>query len=619
MSTFNQNKAIAKSQSTVKAFLSSFVCDDFFSDIVNVCLYPSEFSSVSSNQGNSVIDLLKSFVNNLRDTATKANVANLNQISSYTKLVSTILNIRESGSSIITYNNTAQHLPGLDLTQQKLIQKVLSQKVKDNNEFQKTTNKVLGDVQAFYEVLSIKDGINSFENFVDYATSNNVSIYEATKEYKERVIQLYNELSNLQSLNKKESEKDYFIISDKKSTQDLAKSLVQYLSTDYSFYTSGFELIDDNIEGFEAASVHTISAPSNHGKSVFLANIIKRMVDENIHSFEENEALVFLTLEDDIKKLTRRLCAIFGNYDAGSIKKLYSTAYEVCTGDKMISTTNMIKKNLYDIIDNVLVTSIYHATKGKIQLVVKHCNENEFSAGDLSKFIDVLNVEGIKVKAAAVDYLDVMAPTVRAGGHFGGDTYEKQGQITHELRLLSRNKNIPILTATQNNKGSENLQYGMNNTQVGDSYLKVRYSDFWYMVRMNNGLTPFDDAVAKHVLSADNYTSSNQIDPKILKMKDQICDNLIPFECKITKSKDAGRDKSKFALFCSQNLRIYNNLNEYLNDLEELNKKTKYLDGEIVKLSQLSISSVSDDLSNFDDLIEADRSFEDQEIPEFVQ
>ena len=61
-------------------------------------------------------------------------------------------------------------------------------------------------------------------------------------------------------------------------------------------------------------------------------------------------------------------------------------------------------------------------------------------------------------------------------GYKQGDDYVNQGIVVTELRKLSVNLDIPIITATQNSKASENLSGELNNTLIGDSYRKVKSS-----------------------------------------------------------------------------------------------------------------------------------------------
>lgn len=582
------------SNKTIKAFLSNFVSDEFFQEIVSVCVYPSDFGVSAIGNNESVVEYFRNFLVDLEKTINNLKVGNINHLKDMIKMTRTILNVREYGNTVLTINNVQNHLPNLDVPQQNLLLAVKKNQIPDDKVFGKTLEKIIYNIQVYYEVCSIAHGLLEFDTFSDYASSNNVSAYEATKMYKDKVIQLYNDLNKLQSLNKSETEKDYFIISNKESVKELSETLVNYISEGYSSFKTGYEIVDDKVDGFESASLYLISAPSNHGKSIFMSNIFHQLVSDNHSNFDPNDAVIFITLEDDIRKLTRRLCSIFGNFEQTSIKNMYLQGYECMNA----SEDNNIKNKFTDIMNGVITNSIYSKTKDKVQLIVKHCNENEFSAGDLSKFIDMIRVElGVNVKMAIIDYLDVMAPTMSGRS----ETYEKQGTITQELRALTRNHKIPVLTATQNKRESENVQYKQSNQSVGDSYLKIRYSDFVFMCRMDTSKDPFDDIIQKHCFSQEHYANKDQLKPEILKLQSQITEDLIPFECEITKSKEGGKGSVKFMLFCKHNLKIYDNIQQYLDDIEPMRKKSKQLQMDIDTLTDLSVSSVADDY--FDDYL----------------
>ena len=577
---------------TIKAFLSNFISDEFFKEVVSVCVYPSDFGISSVGNNESIVSYFRNFLADLEKTINNLKVGNINHLKNMIKMTRTILNVREYGNTVLTIDNVQNHLPNLDVPQQNLLIEIKKNPINEDKVFSKTLEKIIYNIQVYYEVCSISQGLVEFDSFSDYASSNNVSAYEATKMYKDKVIQLYNDLNKLQSLNKTETEKDYFIISDKKSVRDLSETLVNYISDGYSSFKSGYEIVDKYIDGFESASLYLISAPSNHGKSIFMSNIFHQLISDNHSNFNENDAIVFVTLEDDYKKLIRRLCSIFGNYEQDTIKKMYLQGYECMNACQ----DNNIKNRFTDIMNNVIQTSIHTKTKDKVQLIVKHCNENQFSAGDMSKFIDTIRVElGVNVKMAIIDYLDVMTPTMK--DKF--DTYEKQGVITHELRALTRNHKMPILTATQNKRDSENMNYKQSNQSIGDSYLKIRYSDYVFMCRMDNTKDPFDTIIQKHCFSQEHYSSKDQIKPEILKLQSQITEDLMPFECEITKSKDGGKGSIKYMLFCKHNLRIYDNIQQYLDDMDQMRKQSKALQNDIDILTDLAVSSTADDY--FDD------------------
>lgn len=82
------------------------------------------------------------------------------------------------------------------------------------------------------------------------------------------------------------------------------------------------------------------------------------------------------------------------------------------------------------------------------------------------------------------------------------------------------------------------------------------------------------------------------VSPEILAIKDRLVDVLVPLEIKITKSKDSEKNKSRFLLFCKENLRIYNNIDEYIKDAPMLKQASAKLEKDIDLLINQAITSV---------------------------
>lgn len=577
----------------LKGFINSFIKEDFFIDMMNVSLYPSDFKTNSTDDVSSLEYLFK-FFKDLSKLVNNLKINNAIVIQNNIKLIETVLNIKQHENFVITYNNALKYISNVDLSGQKIIQAAIENQIYEDTLFRKKCDEILNSITIYYEVLTISTGLSSFENFIDYATDNKSTILEVTKLYKDQVIGLYNNLSKLQTVNKSVTEADYFLIENKNSTKDLAKSLIGYINNNYSFYKTGYNIIDRYIEGFESSSVHLISAPSNHGKSLLLVNLCKNIIDYNLEDFEENDVILYFTLEDDINKLVRRFCSIFGNFSQNLMKVIYRKFYEINKANKGYSNNKHIYNKQLELLETILNFSLESVTKSKVSLLLKHCSENSFCAGDLSKLIDRLTIEGKKVKLVFLDYLDVMTPTINK--YTAAKDYDTQGQITQELRNCGRNHQIPIIVPTQNNKSSESETIPLSNNLIGDSYKKVRYSDFIYMFRQREGLSIFSDEVKKFVFNEYDYTSNlqNEFEPNILKYKNEIDLNLIPIEIKITKSKDEGRNAFCYILLCKQNLRMYNNVREYLTDLPIIIKNQMFLESKIELLTTMIDSSIDE-------------------------
>jgi len=602
----SNNSMVTPQKSLLKAFISNFTSESFFSDIASLALFPADFgNSGTIMNSDSIIDNFKKFLKDVTMTAAKYNFTNQIQIKRQAELITSILTVRESTPIIVSYDNIYQYINTPDLAAKKILNNAISNRITSFEKFKENLATTVNIINTYNEIKSISNNLLLYDYLIDSVDQNSNSIFESIKSYRDLVINSYNDLSKLQTLNKLDKPSDYYVLKDKASTNALSKSLMTYVSSGYNYFKSGYEIFDNNVDGFESASIHIVSAPSNHGKSIFLINILRNLIIHNIEDFEDDGAVVFLTLEDNIPKVMRRISSIFGNYNHKAVKSLYressqhlkqSQKVEVNsdTNSNLGSNINInidtvqIQDNVVNIFTSVLDKAIGEVTKYKVALVVKYCTENTFSTGDLSKFIDQLRVtDKVNTKLIVLDYIDCARPTA---SFKAGDDYFNQGMVTQELRKLSVNLNVPILSATQNARVAENLSSNMNNSQIGDSYLKVRYTDYLYMTRICYNKTFLDNDVAKQVIPRDINTAS-QAD---LAAYEQMCKVLVPYEVKITKAKEGEKDKTKYMLFCKENLRIYDNVDQYIQDRKQLIHNTNSLEK---KISEMLVVNTNDSLN----------------------
>ena len=291
---------IRDQRTLLKAFISTFTSEEFMIDLVRIVLHPSEFGAFTSEKSNSAIDYIKDFLKGLGETSRRLQLPTAKNIQSQIQVVNTLLTIRESSSSLLTYENVFQHLATRDLMTTKLIQKAVETKLTEDDQFRKLTDTVIDIIHAYYEVISVSSTITLLDNLQESISDNNLTPFEALKNYKDLVIAAYNDLSKLQSLSKAESVADYFIISDDNSCETLANTLVTYISKGFSVFKTGFDIFDSVLNGVESSSVHLLAAPSNHGKSLMCINMCKRMIEQNVSDLDKKDAIIFLTLEDKL-------------------------------------------------------------------------------------------------------------------------------------------------------------------------------------------------------------------------------------------------------------------------------------------------------------------------------
>jgi len=103
----------------------------------------------------------------------------------------------------------------------------------------------------------------------------------------------------------------------------------------------------------------------------------------------------------------------------------------------------------------------------------KTCNTNQIRA-----YIDKLKQsEGFEPEIIINDYLDLMVANFNA---FSEDDYRSQKRISEELRALAQELQIPIITASQTNRGGANKgaeKEVIGGADIADSYGKAFTSD----------------------------------------------------------------------------------------------------------------------------------------------
>ena len=175
--------------------------------------------------------------------------------------------------------------------------------------------------------------------------------------------------------------------------------------------------------------------------------------------------------------------------------------------------------------------------------------------------------------------------------------YDAQGAIIQELRLASRIYCIPFISITQNNKSSENTSIVMDNSLIGDSYKKIRYSDYVYMIRMRSELDLLSPQVKGDVCEDQNE------DLSFMDMSGNYVQRIIPFEIKITKAKEGKKDVVKFHLFAGTNLKIYDALSTFFMDLTPFKQSSADLKNNIDLIGMNTMQQIGKDNQQFEILI----------------
>lgn len=578
-------------------FLANYLNKQFLTNLVNCLVYQADLTLIAPSSNN--IEIYKFLDQFCLDMLSELNIDNKDLTipkPHYIKLVKFIREIvslkNDVSYAFLSYDSLLAQYKGVEQFVKNVLTEVVDNQISDNDTFVKTFNSIIQDIQIYNQMKVVKLNVFKWDDFIrqSHEDGSNNSPMNWVKKFKDIIIEANSGLTELTVLKKNESVSDYLMFSDEESIKTSLKSILSFLKTSFRTYKTGYDLIDDSLSGIDSSSVTVISGPSNHSKSLFMINIAKQMMENNESEVTKDgvtgdDTFVFITLEDDINKLFRRILSIFGNYDNVVIKHLFKKSSEILQNTEASQVLGkQVIEDVEKLLENITKSSILSVTQGKKNFIIKHSSENSFSMSDANRFLETLNMSGYRVRGMFIDYIDVMIPsTLKNSKQFVNDEYVTQGLILHEMRTSARNHSIPIITITQNNRTSENVSNELSNNQIGDSVKKIRYSDNIFMIRQRPELDIFSEEVSQDINTSGKELTINDSSGDFLK-------HIVPFEVKITKAKDGEKGKRRFHLFDTKNLKIYQSITELIDDHKKCTSKSLDL------TNQLSVIGIGADL-----------------------
>lgn len=181
---------------------------------------------------------------------------------------------------------------------------------------------------------------------------------------------------------------------------DLIKNSEKILKESDSYLSLNIEELNSSIKGLIEQQFYVLAARPSVGKTTFCLNIIAR----TLRGLKDNEIIVFFSLEMSTREILNRLLEI--------LKIMYS------------------EKELEEL------------QREKRLLIVDYPNSNVFKIGN---FIDDLN-KTFKVRSLIIDHLQLLNLEKNQQNL---PRYEKMTQITRQLKIISKEKNINILAISQ--------------------------------------------------------------------------------------------------------------------------------------------------------------------------
>lgn len=288
----------------LSTFTSQYVHPDFMKQIVNVLLYQTDLSTAhGSGRTADALKTIRTFLIETQKDVDRMHSVKLdyptNFIKSLLRFTSRILELKSDLSGrLLTYDNLDSHFSNLDIHLKKIIQDIKLNPISNISQFRGEFDKVMQTIQLASELRTMRKTLIDLDLLCDQAEKGKESLLNLTINFRNTMISAYGDISNLKVVNKVNELSDYILFSDEASVNVVAQNITKFLTEGYSFYKSGYNLIDSNILGIESSNVHVICGPSNNAKSIFMINLMWQIILNNIQEFQPSDLFVYYTLED---------------------------------------------------------------------------------------------------------------------------------------------------------------------------------------------------------------------------------------------------------------------------------------------------------------------------------
>lgn len=206
-----------------------------------------------------------------------------------------------------------------------------------------------------------------------------------------------------------------------KKLEILAEIYEDLFSTESNkLYPTGFEKLDDLIDGFERQQLNVVAARSSMGKTAFALQLA-----DNLQKIDDAE-VVFCSIESTEKNMTHRLLSSLSLVDLRKFKDPYNRMTESDI-EKVMMASDVYYKSDFVIEEHTRLTP------NKIRQIANRIPR------DKTGFI-------------IIDYLQLMSSDERIN-----DEYERITDVSRELKIITQEyENIVLIPLAQVNRGTEN-------------------------------------------------------------------------------------------------------------------------------------------------------------------
>jgi len=244
---------------------------------------------------------------------------------------------------------------------------------------------------------------------------------------------------------------------------DFGIRMDRIINSDVKRIPSYYPELDEYLNGgFVPYTLSVIGAPIHKGKSLLMANIAARQAKHG-----HNVVLMSMEMSEDV--FSQRFDSIYSKTD---INRMYVNKK---TRSYMIKEIAKLVKNNKD--------------RGK--LFIKEFPTGNATVNDFRKYLRELKMRKIDIDILYCDYIGIMKAEIERG-----NLYIDGKKVAEELRALSLEFNVPIVTATQiNREGSKMELKEIDHNYTADSSGIPATSDLMVFLGDDDDLFTYENEI----------------------------------------------------------------------------------------------------------------------------
>lgn len=247
---------------------------------------------------------------------------------------------------------------------------------------------------------------------------------------------------------------------------DIEQQIEYYSKREYGIKTQHVSLNKRIGCGFLPGTLNVILAPQGVGKSLMMCDLISGML-------QDNKNILMVSLEMSQNEMLKRIHANVFDIGINTFRDLSRTEIELENLERPSTTKEQILAEYERV-----------KSSGKCgRFFVKEYPAGTFSALMLQDLVDKFKVEkDIEFDIIFIDYIGIMKSDLLSPS---AGLYSYVKSIGEEIRAFAVKNQVPVVSASQLNRGSINKTDGVDNSAVSDSLGTSMTADFMLFCLQN--------------------------------------------------------------------------------------------------------------------------------------